>query len=218
MSAVLSACLAFWWNATGQSSEVLSSFFTDAHTVYHLRPATLPGGERGIIAAAYDGAVLCYTPQGRRLWIAKPGNDFPYDLCVADIDGDQRDEALVATAGGTLYAVDDEGSSLWSFHRPRRCFRSWIPTNWITAIFMCNRTKTGLLLFIGTKSARQKVGRDFGCGSWRRGLVFGRWLSLARRRGTRWSIWINTGTLTGSGSIHATGGNSGRVCWSHSNA
>jgi hypothetical protein len=121
--AVLSIGLAISFNATGQTHEGLSSFPTEGHTVYHLRAAAVAGGQRGIIAAAYDGAVLAFTSQGKRLWIAKPGSDFPYDLCAANLDGDPHDEALVATAGGSLIAIDDDGSLLWSFNRTAPLFQ-----------------------------------------------------------------------------------------------
>lgn len=120
---VLSVGLALAGDGTGQTNEALSSFSTDGHTLYHLRPAALAGGQRGIVAAAYDGAVLCHTAEGQRLWIAQPSHDFPYDLCTADIDGDQRDEVLVATAGGALFAMDDDGSLLWSFKRTAPLFQ-----------------------------------------------------------------------------------------------
>jgi hypothetical protein len=122
-SVLLFIGLALSGNAIGQTSEVLSSFSTDGHTVYHLRPAAVADGQRGIIAAAYDGTVLAYTPQGKRLWIAQPSHDFPYDLCVANLDGDPQDEILVATAGGTLFALDDDGSLLWSFNRTSPLFQ-----------------------------------------------------------------------------------------------
>ncbi len=115
--------LALPGRAPAQPDAAPASFSTGGHTIYHLGTAALAGGRRGIVAAAYDGAVLCFTPQGEQLWSAKPGSDFPYDLCVADIDGDQRDEALVATAAGALHAVDDDGSLLWTFNRPAPLFQ-----------------------------------------------------------------------------------------------
>ena len=109
--------------AVAQTGEAVSAFSTGGHTVYHLRAAALPGGRRGIVAAAYDGAVLCFTPQGQPVWAAQPSRDFPYDLCVADIDGDRRDEALVATAGGAVFALEDDGRLLWSFRRTAPIFQ-----------------------------------------------------------------------------------------------
>src|SRR5512139_1199310 len=83
-----------------------SGFSTGGHTVYHLRPATVQKGEaRAVVAAAFDGYVLCYQPDGRRLWKAPTGGHMPFDLAAADIDGDRLDETLVASADGSLYAI-----------------------------------------------------------------------------------------------------------------
>lgn len=123
VSGMLALGLAMSAGAGAGTNDACSGFSTGGHGVYHVRPAALADGGRGVIAAAYDGAVLCYTPQGKRLWIARPDGDFPYDLCVADIDGDAKDEALVATAGGALHAIDDDGSPLWSFRRTAPLFQ-----------------------------------------------------------------------------------------------
>ena len=89
------SCLA----AGAGGGDALRAFSTDGHTVYHLRCAKLrPGGERAIVAAALDGAVMCFTPAGEPLWENRDSDAFPLDLEVADIDGDGRDEILVAAA------------------------------------------------------------------------------------------------------------------------
>jgi len=104
--------------AHGLPPSPASSFSTDGHTVYHLRPAKVDGSREPVaIAACYDGMVLCYTASGRRLWATQTGGYFPFDLCAADIDGDGYDEALIASADGTLYALDHDGNLLWTFHR-----------------------------------------------------------------------------------------------------
>jgi hypothetical protein len=93
----------------------VTAFTTGGHIVYHLRPATVRAGERAVIAAAYDGAVLCHTPEGKKLWQAATGGYFPFDVAVGDIDGDGLDETLVASADGSLYAFDHDGARLWVF-------------------------------------------------------------------------------------------------------
>ncbi len=52
---------------------------------------------------------------GKRLWLA-PGNIGPEQTAVssADVDGDGKAEALVATDGGDLYCYDGDGTVLWS--------------------------------------------------------------------------------------------------------
>ena len=94
---------------------VLTGFSTNGHTVYHLRPATVSKKQRAVIAAAIDGTVLCYTASGKLLWESGIMEDFPFDMCVADIDQDGLDETLVATGSGTLYAFDNDGANLWAF-------------------------------------------------------------------------------------------------------
>lgn len=92
------------------------SVSTGGHSIYFLQPAALNrAGERGVLAAATDGTVLCYTADGRRVWSARPSADFPYDLCAADLDGDGASEALIATAGGELHVLGADGIVRWSF-------------------------------------------------------------------------------------------------------
>lgn len=99
-------------------------YTTGGHTLYHLQPATVErGGGRVIISAAYDGAVLCHTPSGELRWKAETGEGFPFDLCVADIDGDGLDEVLVASSDGVLYAIGPDGKDLWTFKKRRPLYQ-----------------------------------------------------------------------------------------------
>jgi lambda-carrageenase len=95
----------------------VQSFSTEGHVVYHVEPATVTRGERSIIAACYDGSLLCYDFEGTLRWKTAVGTDFPFDLKVADIDGDGLDECLVPTGGGGLYAFDDTGALMWTFEQ-----------------------------------------------------------------------------------------------------
>ncbi|MCL5745472.1 MAG: PQQ-binding-like beta-propeller repeat protein, partial [Acidobacteria bacterium] len=107
-----------------QQSLPVRGFSTGGHTVYHVRPATVSnGGGRVIISAALDGSVLCHTPEGRLVWKAQTGGNMPFDLAVADIDGDRLDETLVASADGALYAIDHDGKPLWTFRRTAPLFQ-----------------------------------------------------------------------------------------------
>ncbi|MBE7539679.1 MAG: hypothetical protein HS122_14870 [Opitutaceae bacterium] len=96
-----------------------TSFPTDGHTIYQLKPAAVGAGDaaRAIYCAAYDGTVLCLTQQGVLLWKTKPSAGFPFDLASGDIDADGFDEALVASSDGGLYAIDHDGRHLWTFKR-----------------------------------------------------------------------------------------------------
>lgn len=98
------------------STEALTSFSTGGHSVYYLHPATVNNsGNRAIVAATYDGTVLCHASDGAKIWENKVNNYFPFDLAVADIDDDGLDEIFVATAGGTVDAFDSDGQLLWTY-------------------------------------------------------------------------------------------------------
>jgi hypothetical protein len=71
-------------------------------------------GNTEIVCACYNGDVCRARPVPREsLWPAHTDGSFPFDLCVADIDGDGKSEVLVATAGGALYVFDFEGKPKW---------------------------------------------------------------------------------------------------------
>lgn len=108
----------------GMEEPPINIYTTGGHTLYHLQPATVERGDgRVVIGAAYDGAVLCYTPNGKLLWKAESGDGFPFDLCVADIDGDGLDEVLVASSDGVLYAIGPDGEALWTFGKKRPLYQ-----------------------------------------------------------------------------------------------
>lgn len=87
--AILTIGLTLSWKTSGQTGETLASFSTEGHTAYHLRAAALVGGQRGIVAAAYDGAVLAFTSQGQTL--IDPGYLDPADrdatIVLQHLDG-----------------------------------------------------------------------------------------------------------------------------------
>ncbi len=98
--------------------DAADSFSTNGHTVFHLRMATIqPGQQRVLVAAAYDGTVLCLTRAGDLIWRNQITQGLPTDLDVRDLDGDGRDESLLASADGTLYALDHAGEVRWKVHR-----------------------------------------------------------------------------------------------------
>lgn len=80
-------------------------------------------GERGkrtlgLVCGYDDGRVVLIDPQtGARRWEI-PGEDFPFWLETADIDGCGTDEALTATAGGALRASGADGATRWMFQAP----------------------------------------------------------------------------------------------------
>jgi lambda-carrageenase len=104
--------------ATGKIPLAVTSFSTGGDTVYHMRPAKVERkGAPHLISAAFHGSVSCRTSDGKLRWKAGTGGNFPFDLCVADIDGDGLDEVLVAEGDGVLYAIGPDGRQLWSFNQ-----------------------------------------------------------------------------------------------------
>ncbi|MCF7847493.1 MAG: PQQ-like beta-propeller repeat protein [Kiritimatiellales bacterium] len=96
--------------------DTLRSFSTGGHTIYHLHCGQLSsGGETVLIGAAFDGTVMCFSKEGKLIWKNSASTAFPFDLEVADIDGDGQDETLVAAADGALYAFSHTGKLLWKF-------------------------------------------------------------------------------------------------------
>ena len=96
----------------------LQSFSTNGHTIYHLRAGQVDqSGDSVVMAAALDGTTLCYTHGGNLLWKNDSNRSLPLDLAVADLNKDDCDETLVASADGTLYAFDQAGKLQWQFRR-----------------------------------------------------------------------------------------------------
>ncbi|MBI5692602.1 MAG: PQQ-like beta-propeller repeat protein [Verrucomicrobia bacterium] len=93
------------------------AFAAGQSPVYHLRTLRAPAGGRAIVAASLDGATACFSPEGRPLWSVPGSGGFPFDLAAADIDGDGRDEVLVASGDGTLYTYGPDGALRWKFAR-----------------------------------------------------------------------------------------------------
>lgn len=94
----------------------IRSFATGGHTVYHLRIASIePNDESVLIAATTDGTVMCFSKKGVPQWKSQAGQSLVLDLEVADLDGDGRDDIMVASADGQLYVLDHTGKLRWQF-------------------------------------------------------------------------------------------------------
>lgn len=117
---VVVAAIGCWLGAGYAVAEPVAvhSFSTGGHTVYQLRTGKLTaGGDTVLMAAAYDGALICFSKEGTLLWKNDINKAIPYDLAVADIDGDGCDDTLLASADGSLYAFDHRGELRWIFSR-----------------------------------------------------------------------------------------------------
>lgn len=107
---------------TQEKDNAVSSFTAGGHTVYHLEPGTI-NGKQVVFSAAYDGTVLCHSPEGELIWKTSTGEGFLFDIEAADIDRDGDDEALVASSDGALHAIDHNGTLLWRFQREAPLWR-----------------------------------------------------------------------------------------------
>jgi outer membrane protein assembly factor BamB len=64
---------------------------------------------------AKTGGVYVFDKDGNQLWKYAPGDYGTYATPpVADIDGDGKLEMIFPSYGGTIVAVDDDGSEMWS--------------------------------------------------------------------------------------------------------
>ena len=86
------------------------------HTVSNVRTATGPNGEY-IVASTYDGIVLGYSFDGKKLWENALSGFMNHDLWCDDVTGDDVDECFAANADGNLYAINSKGKNLWSFKK-----------------------------------------------------------------------------------------------------
>ncbi len=104
--------------ASAVQSSSLDGFATGGHIIYQLQCGQIqPRGDTVIVAAATDGTVLCFSKSGKLIWKNQDNHALPLDLEVNDIDGDGYAETLVASADGTLYVWDHEGTVKWRFQR-----------------------------------------------------------------------------------------------------
>ncbi|WP_075601941.1 PQQ-binding-like beta-propeller repeat protein [Saccharicrinis aurantiacus] len=96
-------------------SKAILSLDTELHTVMKVRTADYDDTEV-IIATDYDGTVLAIDYSGAILWKNNVGDGIMnHDIWCADINGDNKDEVLVASANGKVYCLNSSGKELWQF-------------------------------------------------------------------------------------------------------
>lgn len=83
-------------------------------TVTKVRTMVVDGQSR-IVASGYDGEVASLDYEGNILWQNNLSGYVNHDLYCSDIDGDGRDEILIANADGSLYCLDSQGVQRWAF-------------------------------------------------------------------------------------------------------
>ncbi len=102
------------------------AFPTAGTHVRYIKPATIDK-QRVLYISELSGGVSCYTLDGDKLWHNPTDTKaVMFETDIADIDGDDSDELLAASADGHVYCWDDDGSLLWKFNPGRKAWFSEI--------------------------------------------------------------------------------------------
>ncbi len=78
-----------------------------------LRDSTT-GKTLGIVACEVGRGLVCFSPDGQRLWEISMTPPVTAGPAVGDMNGDGKEEVIAADGGGHLYLIDDHGSVLWT--------------------------------------------------------------------------------------------------------
>ncbi|GAA3617220.1 PQQ-binding-like beta-propeller repeat protein [Flavivirga amylovorans] len=105
-----------------QSSKGVTSIET-GYTISLVRTAKA-NGNTVLVASSYEGTVLAYSYSGALLWKNELSGFMNHDVWCEDINGDKKDEILVANADGTLYCLDNKGQLMWQFSKNEAPFKS----------------------------------------------------------------------------------------------
>lgn len=105
----LAGIVAAWGVAAHATVEIIP---THGRNIYRLALAKIPEGTL-IIGGTYDNRLCAFTLAGEHRWdLVLPG--FAFDLATGDLDGDGRDEIVVAGADGVVTVADSAGRKIWS--------------------------------------------------------------------------------------------------------
>jgi outer membrane protein assembly factor BamB len=108
---LLASLGALYLCAVGAAFAGVETIPTNGRNVYRLAVAHV-GGELQAIGSTYDNRVCAFSVEGKHLWDAPVGG-FVFDLTVADLDGDGRDEIVAACADGFVRVLDAVGKVRW---------------------------------------------------------------------------------------------------------
>ncbi|ANW96242.1 hypothetical protein AXE80_08100 [Wenyingzhuangia fucanilytica] len=73
--------------------------------------------ESYIVGSSYEGTVVGVSYTGKVLWENKLSGFVNHDVWCGDLDGDDKDEIVVANANGTIYCLNNKGELLWEFKK-----------------------------------------------------------------------------------------------------
>lgn len=68
-----------------------------------------------IVGSSYEGTVVGYSYEGKKLWENKLSGFMNHDVWCSDVTGDGNDEIVLANADGKVYCLDHKGKMLWEF-------------------------------------------------------------------------------------------------------
>ena len=87
---------------------------TQGRNIYRLAAARMGTAPADVLVdgSTYDNRVCAFTAAGAHQWDAELGA-FAFDLATGDLDGDGRDEIVVAGADGLVSVFDATGRKLW---------------------------------------------------------------------------------------------------------
>ncbi|WPR71392.1 hypothetical protein SLW70_15870 [Flavobacterium sp. NG2] len=92
------------------------NFVTEGNSIREIKTAKVKGNNV-LYISELDGAVSCYTVDGKKLW--RNPTQSPavlFEIIAADINADGNEDLLAASADGHIYGWDSNGKLLWKFN------------------------------------------------------------------------------------------------------
>lgn len=119
--------------ASGSTLAVVQSTDTGLYsietgkTITKVRSGALNDGA-AIITNSYEGTVTAFSFDGSLLWENALSGFMNHDVWVDDITGDGVDEVLTANADGSVYCINSDGTTRWTFNLNE------VPMNSVTVV------------------------------------------------------------------------------------
>ncbi|MFI3318931.1 MAG: hypothetical protein SNH88_07065 [Rikenellaceae bacterium] len=93
----------------------VASFVTEGAGLRSGKVGTV-GGKQVLYISEIDGAVSCYSLDGKKIWRNEsPNPSVCFEIEVVDLDGDKSDDLLAVRGDGTVTAWSSKGKLMWSF-------------------------------------------------------------------------------------------------------
>ncbi|MDZ8120239.1 hypothetical protein [Pontiella agarivorans] len=96
------------------------SFVTDGNAIRKMTPGMIKSTPV-FFFGELDGSVSCYTTDGKKLWRNETKSPAVlFEIEVADVDGDGRDDLLTASGDGSITCWNANGSLRWKYSGDRK--------------------------------------------------------------------------------------------------